>query len=215
MSKKSSSKGLSAKRVKGLVQASDWFLDSDLMTRLPADIYVNAIYSRPDGHTLVVLKDGAGRLYNSQEDWLSHLASLEHLQHQEAVHILQERLPQGQDFVRSIPSLVEQLSRKLHMPIERLDKSRVSLELVDQVIRQKERDECLSPEVFPPLVAYVGEVVRSSTNLDWEMRLASNGATWEPWLVSPNQSFSIASMIYDELSEEPNYSVSSVANVCL
>ncbi|WP_146087141.1 hypothetical protein [Chroococcidiopsis sp. TS-821] len=81
MSKKISSLGLSAKQVQELIQSSDWSINNDLTTRLPADIYINAVYSHPDGRTLTVLKDGAGRLYNFHEDWLSHLASLEHLQH--------------------------------------------------------------------------------------------------------------------------------------
>jgi hypothetical protein len=214
MSKKISSRGLSAKQVQELIQSSEWSINNALTTRLPADIYINAIYSHPDGRTLTVLKDGAGRLYNSHEDWLSHLASLEHLQHQEPVHILQGRLPQGQDFARIAPSLVEQLARELHIPVEQLNRSRASLESVDQAIHQKERYECLLPEVFAPLVAYLGEVVKSGTDLDWEMRLPSNGTTWEPWLVSSNRSFPIASMVYDELSEEPDYSVSAIADVC-
>lgn len=215
MTKKKSSRGLSAKQVQVLIQSSGWFINNDLTTRIPADIYIDSIYSHTDGQTLAILRDGAGRLYDSHEDWLLHLASLEQLQHQEPMQILNERLPQGQDFARIAPGLVEQLARELDIPVELLDRSRSSLELVDQAVHKKERDECLAPEVFAPLVAYLGEVIKSNTDAQWDMRLASNGITWEPWLVSSSRSFPIASMVYDELSEEPDCSISAIADVCL
>ncbi len=208
------SRGLSAKQVQELIQLSGWFVNNDLTTRVPANLYIDAIYSHPNGQTLTVLKDGAGRLYSSNEDWLLHLASLEQLGQQEPAHVLSERLPQGADFARIAPNLVEQLSRRLNIPIERLDWSRASLELIDQAIHQKERDECLDPEGFAPLVAYLGEVIKRSTDAQWEMHLASDRTTWEPWLVSSNRSFPIASLVYDELSEEPDYSVSAIADIC-
>jgi hypothetical protein len=213
MSKNISSRGLSAKQVQKLIQSPDWSINNDLTAAIPEDIYTEVIYSNPDGEVLAVLKDGVGRLYDSHEDWLLHLESLEQLRHQEPVHIVDERLPQGRDFARIAPSLVEQLARELGIPLEQLDKSRSSLELVDRAICQKERDECLAAEIFAPLVAYLGEVIKNSTELQWEMRLASNGTTWEPWLVSRDRSFSIVSMVYDELSEEPDCSISAIADV--
>ena len=101
---KKSSRGLSAKQVQELIQLSGWSINNDLTARIPADIYIDVIYSHRDGRTLTVLKDGAGRLYDSHEDWLSHLASLELLRHQEPVHVLDGRLPQGQHFAKVAPS---------------------------------------------------------------------------------------------------------------
>lgn len=215
MSQKISSRGLSVKQVQKLIQSSGWSINNNLTIAIPDDIYTQAIYSNPDGQVLAVLKDGIGRLYNSHKDWLLHLESLEQLRHQEPVLIIDERLPQGEDFALVAPNLVEQLARRLGIPLEQLDKSRSSLEIVDRAIRQKERDECLAAEIFAPLVAYLGEVIKNSTEAQWEMRLASNGTTWEPWLVSPGRSFSIASMVYDELSEEPDCSITTIADVCL
>ncbi len=216
--KSSRARALSAKQAQKLIQSSGWSIDNDLNARVPESIYyVAAVYSHLDGQVLVVLNDGVGRLYNSREDWLSLLASVEETirNPRRPVHFLDGRLPQGRDFARIAPSLVEQLARELDIPLEQLDGSRASLELVDQMIHQKEPDESLASEIFAPLVAYIGEVVKSSTDLEWEMRLGSDETTWEPWLVSSSRSFPIASMVYNELYEEPDYSISAIADVCL
>ena len=46
-------------------------------------------------------------------------------------------------------------------------------------------ERVLTPSVFAPLVAYIGEVMRQSINGRWEMRLERDKKTWVPWVVDP------------------------------
>lgn len=216
MNNKISAHKLSAKKVCQLIQTSGWFVDEDLAKRVSGKgLYIDAIYSHSDGRTLNILGDGIGWLYDSRQEWLAFFASLEELESQEPVHILRSRLLQGQHFAELAPDLANQLAEELNLSVEQLDRSRASLALIDSAIQNIEREDLLKEEIFTALTAYVGEVIKNATHARWEMRLASDGETWEPWLVNSGQSFPISSMLYDELYEEPDCSVSAIADICM
>lgn len=209
MSQKSSQR-VSSKRVKSFLKGSQWKLDLELTAQIPANIYTSAIYKNSDGNILQVSKDGSGNLHESTEDWLSLLEEVEALRHEEPIHVLHERLPQGQDFINQVPQLIHDLATKLGISPQQLDKSGSSLEIVDRAIRRKGRTKCLEPEIFAPLVAYVGEVIQQRVGGHWEMR-ATETDVWEPWVIDAqgagHQPYII---VYDELAESPTCSLYAV-----
>ena len=214
MTRKISSRSLSTKKIQTIIKAPEWTLDTKLTANIPDDLYISAIYTGSDGKLLTVLKDGAGRLYDSREAWLSQLESIEALRNQEPVHLLHERLPQGQNFPNEVPNLIEELAVKLSIPVEQLDKSKDSLKKVDQAVRRKRPSKCLEAEIFAPLVAYVGEVIRQQAGGHWEMRANYYGDVWEPWLIdAQDRCIPIFSSVYDELYEEARCSISSLVVV--
>src|SRR5205823_1275135 len=116
--------------------------------------------------------------------------------------LLQGRLPQGKDFITQVPQLIDELAVKLKIPREALDKSEGSLDLVDATVHRLGSRKCMEAGVFAPLVAYVGEVIKETTGGKWELRLAEDGETWEPWIVDPRgRNHPPFAIVYRELSE--------------
>ncbi len=205
---------VNSKRIQSLLKSSQWKLDSELTAQIPANIYTSAIYKNSDGNILQVLSDDSGNLYESTVDWLSLLEEVEALRHQEPTHVLCERLPQGQDFINQVPELVHDLATKLGISPQQLDKSGRSLEIVDRAIRCKGRRKCLEPEIFAPLVAYVGEVLQQRVGGHWEMRATENPDVWEPWVIdAQGRGHQPYIIVYDELDESPTCSLYGVIGV--
>jgi hypothetical protein len=65
---------------------------------------------------------------------------------------------------------------------EALDGSGASLKALDRAVRTVAWERLLTGEIQGPLIAYIGEVIRRHTGGAWEMRLADDGKTWEPWI---------------------------------
>lgn len=118
-------------------------------------------------------------------------------------HLLSGRLPQGKDFVIKVPELIDELSAKLQISKDELDYSESSLEGIDEAIQRIGRFKCLEAEIFAPLVAYVGEVIKQSTEGRWELILAADGVTWEPWIIDSHGRFHPPfAIVFRELYEE-------------
>lgn len=215
MPRESSSRILSTKRVKALTNSSEWTFDPELTARIPDHLYTSAIYRHLSGEILAVLNDGKGWVYESRDAWLSHIELIEKHRNEEPAHILDGRLPQGQNFVNEVSELINQLAVKLHIPREELDYSQSSLKKVEKAVRRQGPEKCLEADIFAPLVAYVGEAIKQRTGGRWELSLVPDETEiWEPMIVDASgRSIDFASLLYDELAEEPQCSISSVVNM--
>jgi hypothetical protein len=100
-------------------------------------------------------------------------------------------LPEGENFHLEVPKLLSELALSLDIPLEELNQSIDSLNRVQQAIKQKKK--VIAEEVlYAPLVAYVGEIMRSETNGSWKTRLeGSEGVKpyWCPWIIRPDGSY--------------------------
>jgi hypothetical protein len=98
---------------------------------------------------------------------------------------MQEMLPQGEGFAAAVPELLRDAPARLGIDAAALDFSVESVAFADKAVRRLGRTKASSPEVFPSLLAYIGEVVRRrvADGRRWEMRLGDDGRTWEPWIV--------------------------------
>jgi hypothetical protein len=83
-----------------------------------------------------------------------------------------------------VPELIDELSARLTLPPDALDRTVDSLALVDDAVRRLDPKKRMGGDLFDSLVAYVGEVIRASTDGVWETRLASDRETSEPWVVA-------------------------------
>jgi hypothetical protein len=233
MKKKDSIRRLRPRGVQAVLKEPGWSLDAELTAQIPEDISPATIYKSSDGRILLIeMFEGGGSVYESVDAWLALLASLEPLRNSSPSHLLQGRLPQGQDFINQIPALINELAAQLDIPLTELDKTKASLRAIDRAIRRKGQSECLEAEIFAPLVAYVGEVGRQTASIPshWEMREAEMvdpraiiltkvgdhweetrvgeaphfEAVWEPWIVDEQGgNYPIFVFLYDELSESP------------
>ncbi|MBC8099248.1 MAG: hypothetical protein H7Y11_07375 [Armatimonadetes bacterium] len=177
-------------------------------------------YAHDDGEMLIRFADGTGVLYTSHADFLTWRAYLETLRNTQPQHVLTGLLPQGEHFIDHIPQLLDRLAEKFKIPREALDGSIEGLRLVDEVIRKRGKKKCLTPEIFPMLVAVAGEHMRAQTNGRWEMRPGRTAlgdptiVTWEPWVIDPQQRVMNPWLwLYDDLYEPGPAAISGSVSV--
>jgi hypothetical protein len=143
-------------------------------------------YAFSDGRILFLFdaEPPTGTLWPSRERVLQSLS--EQIKPAE-MHILEGLQPQGQSFPKHIDEFVSKLAELTTLSSEELDYSVESLDLLDSQIKERfEPEKRLGAQIFPCLVAYLGEVVRQSVDGIWEMRRASHADVWEPWVRSPD-----------------------------
>jgi hypothetical protein len=161
-----------------LLEATEHSPDDELSRRCRCQVFDLA-----DGSALLVFERGRGRLYPSKDAFCSMLAEVER---QSPVNPFRELLPQGAT-ADQVPNLVRDLPAHLGLDAAELNGSEASLDKIDQVMRRlgtsRISSRVLTLEVFAPLTAYVGEVMRNATGGRWEMRRGSDGETWEPWIL--------------------------------
>ena len=159
------------------------------------------VYQFSDGRILFLF-DGeptTGTLWDSRDSVLQSLtASAE----EPESHPLAGRWHQGQGFPDQVDELKARLADLIDLPIDDLDYSLESLELVDRTIKTRfPPEERLGAVVFPCLVAYLGETVRQLVDGAWEMRHASHADIWEPWVRSPQgREFAPFVCLHEQLS---------------
>lgn len=79
--------------------------------------------------------------------------------------------------------MVAQLASDTRLALADLDGTVESLERVERTFRRKGvARSFLTESRFPPVVAYIGEVLRNATLGEWKMELGSG--IWEPWIVA-------------------------------
>jgi len=135
------------------------------------------IFEFPDGRILYVAGNMRGAIWPSVD-------ALRQYSERRVSHILEDAFSMGPEFVKQIPQLVTKLSELTEVPLKKLDYSLESLKKLDKkVFRKRNNPPFYMTGRFEPLLAYFGEVLRKEIGGDWDMRLGSDGKTWEPWLV--------------------------------
>jgi hypothetical protein len=56
---------------------------------------------------------------------------------------------------------------------------------LDRAVRRLGQQRVLTPDIFRPLLAYVGDVIRRVIGGRWEMRREKKRTGWEPWITAP------------------------------
>jgi hypothetical protein len=78
-----------------------------------------------------------------------------------------ELLPPLDEFLRDVEKHAKGLGKVLRIPDEALDRSVESLDLVDKAVGHVRIAKRMTPEVFTPLTAYLGEVMRLVCDGRW------------------------------------------------
>jgi hypothetical protein len=189
------SRSVSAKEVRRLLETTD-SVNEEL-----SRVCLCQVFDLASGGALLLFSNGKGRLYESKDEFRAALDELEREARRGPMSICRD-LPQGQSFAEQVPELVRQLATLLKIESAQLDGSEVSLDHVDKGMRRLRPQRILTPEVFAPLTAYVGEVIRNATHGRWEMRRGSDvDRTWEPWVVDPSGRSCAPFIIYKDLLE--------------
>nr|MBA3872642.1 hypothetical protein [Anaerolineae bacterium] len=157
-----------------------------------------------------------GRLFNTEAEFSSFVEEHIHLTKNMHIpsHVLEGIFPYQKNFVDFIPTLIDTLSAKLKIPRAELNLTEDSLFRLDNAIRRYGKKKSLSPEIFPAIVAYCGEVVRHAVNGEWEMLPAQDfEGIWEPWIVKDERYFNPFLWTYDELYEQSPFSIAGSISV--
>jgi hypothetical protein len=159
------------------------------------------VFDLASGGALLVFENGRGRLYESKDELRAMMEEVKREARRGPTSVCRD-LPQGQNFAELVPELIRQLATLLKIEPSQLDGTEVSLDQVDKGLRRLPPQNVLTPEVFGPLTAYVGEVIRNTTQGSWEMRRGSDvDRTWEPWIVDPSGRSCAPFSIYKDLLE--------------
>lgn len=162
-------------------------------------------YQLADGRVVMNIPDIESWVFASREEMLAYLEETQKPTYvidsePQVFPSLSELLTQGKNFITQEPKLIDDLALKLSIPKAELNKSEESLAKVDQAVKRIGLRNCLNPEIFQPLTAYIGEIVKQKTDGEWEMRLESDGETWMPWIVDARgQYYSLSYELYNEL----------------
>ena len=192
---RSSRKNVSPKVVRQLLGTKTHSVDDEMSKALMGRVYV-----LDDGSALLVEYDGTGILWPSHSELTArYRASLKRAL--ERKDPLAELLPDPQRFRTDVPAMVAGLPALLGIKPEVLDYSEESLDEVDRAIRQFGSERMMTAEVFPSLIAYVGEVIRRQVRGAWELRAASEGGRLEPEIVEVTGGRHQLLRIYKELLE--------------
>ena len=169
-------------------------IDEELSKQLMGRVYV-----LEDGRALLVDYDGTGLLWESHEELTkNYWASLKRaLQRNDP---LREILPDPHRFETNVLAIVAERPSFLDCDAQSLDFSEKSLDIIDNAIRKFGPERVTTVEVFPWLVAYVGEVIRRLVNGVWNAQ-DSSAKRAEPEIVDPTGGRYQPVRIYKELLE--------------
>jgi hypothetical protein len=148
----------------------------------------------PDGRVLYFFRDeGGGSLYPSREALAQMLQRVKETQAEMArtggrFDPAKELLPPLDEFIRDVDKLASNLGKVLRIPEEALDRSVESLDLVDKALLRVTIAKRMTPEVFTPVTAYLGEVMRLVCDGRWgkmpatikRSRPVYDPAEWKP-----------------------------------
>lgn len=188
-------KKLSARAVRELLERMAYRLDAEMSRELMCRVYVFE-----DGSAALVDHDGRGVLWYSHQEMVSgYWASVRQARERKDLSV--NLLLDAERFQTQFPKLVAELPELLDIERDLLNFSEESLDAVDSAIRKIGSERILTPEVFPSLTAYVGEVIRRQVNGSWEVRTTHEGTRHEPDIVDPTGGRYAVLRIYKELLE--------------
>jgi hypothetical protein len=127
----------------------------------------------PDGRVLHLYRlDGTGNLYPSREAFEQAFQRVKEMEAEARngggrFDPAKELLPPRDEFIRDVEEHAKGLGKVLRIPDERLDRGVESLDLVDKAVGRLRVAKRMTPEVFTPLTAYLGEVMRLVCDGRW------------------------------------------------
>ena len=188
-------KKVSSKVVRELLKTRIDRIDETMSRELMGKVYV-----LEDGGALFVDYNGTGVVWDSHEE-LTARYSANVKQALERRDPLLDVLPDSERFRTDALAMAAELPPLLGIKPEVLDYTEGSLDFVDRAIKRLGSERIMTAEVFPYLLAYVGEVIRRQVRGAWELRSTDGGKRLEPEIVEITGGRHQLLRIYKELLE--------------
>ena len=199
------SRALSRSAVRVLVGDAVGSRDEEMSRRCLCEVYRLA-----SGAALLVFEDGRGRSYDSYDEFRAFIGK-----QSDRLHVAQHAIPHEQNFLDQLPGLIAGLANLIGVDNARLDLTEPSLGVVDHALRRLGKTTVLTPEIFPSVVAYVGEVIRRRIGGSWKLIGTSEGR-WEPEIIDRGGRGCGLLGIYKEILEhDTQASVAAYAQVTI
>jgi hypothetical protein len=159
-----------------------WVRDDGLSTRMSEARVL------PDGRVLLFLCEGEkGVLFPSREALAETRREGEELVAKgNTIDYKRTLLPPIDDFLRDVETHAKSLGGAIGVPEEALDRTVESLDVAYKAVLRLRRARRMTPEVFTPLTAYVGEVMRVICEGQW-MSWPVRGHENEPMIRARDQ----------------------------
>jgi hypothetical protein len=151
-------------------------------------------YVLKTGQAIVAEKDYY-TLYNSLDDL--KLVLNDASAGNQGVEVLRNVNIYGSDFPGQTSNLVRQLCVDLDAPFEQFDMNLLSL--IDQKISDLRDPESFNEDHLINYIALIGEVVKEKYHGTWDMQLASDGQTWNPYLQINNERVQFFTYLYEDI----------------
>jgi hypothetical protein len=181
----------------GIVATDDLVAERD---NIVGRLHNDQVVQLKDGRVLHILYGGAN-IYSSRDDFLAALALIREGRAKSDEMPFARNFQSGESFIDAVPVLVADLPNKLSIPVEVLNGTVDSIERLDRAVRHIGGQKCLDdPTILAPLVAYVGEVIRSATSGEWKVEVRQDGR-WEPIVRAADGRRHSTFVIFKELLE--------------
>jgi len=206
MRKKYNFKNLSKKQTKEILTKYNGVYNQDIENKIGKSIFSKP-YLLSDGRILLYsIFDSTAALYESIEHLMSVVETSKKLSQKSSQHMLTGLLPYGSDFPLHVDELINKLSQQLSIPIDSLDRSNKSMEILDKKFKEMESSEFIYQNYFAMIVAYAGEVmIKTTPGSYWKMTYNEKDSLWEPYIITSNQTkFNPWRELYVEINENPN-----------
>lgn len=113
----------------------------------------------------------------------------------------------GQKFPEKTDSLIKQLLLKLQIQYVPLDEK--LLKEIDKAILVLPNPHLFKEEYFLNFIAIVGETLIRKHNISWQMEMAADRMTWNPYLIIRNQRVQFFVYLYEDVFLKENSSTNS------
>jgi len=162
-------------------------------TRLRDGRIIEIYYPLPaSGRSMRGGLSGYGLLYSSEKLYLESIRPR---------HMLEDLLPDGQDFISRVPQLIARLEKRLGLASGRLELNRMGLRRIDLFLRHHHATHSTAeadPRLFQELTAAYGEILRRAVKGEWQIHkeqvsagqyqpvpsiVAGSGRELKPWSV--------------------------------
>lgn len=180
-------------------------------------IYNNITISEPDiliyemsTGDILVSSEGYHSIYNKIEDLIKVMDDYDEKGH--------EILLNKNSFKQDFPSHVAQMEITFlnELGINKFSDEKLDLNLIDNRINSLQNKDAFIRQHFLELIAVVGNKIVKENDGIWEMLLASDNKTWNPYIIIQKKKIDITSYLYEDIVLENrgvNYCYKSVNDI--
>jgi hypothetical protein len=185
-------------------------------TDLKLDLYDNTVYHELNDKKILLDFPNAdyGVVFDSETELIQFRKDIAKKNDE---HVLHGVFQSEEDFYTTVQKSANRISAYLSIPIEKLDKSFISLKEVDTQLRDKAISfNFYIRNIYKYLICYIGEVIINSRKGKWQLKLDEEGIV-EPFVLLETGKFvNVFIDLYSDAQEDwESFSVYATAHLRL